>query len=310
MLQFLSKSKLNTAPKTICVFLLIAFSFSLLASNSLAQAVPHYNSPLYSPKGYEDDVRSAGTINGIPQILKKVGIEQKLGEQLPLDTKFFDENNQEVALGQYFGKKPVIIALVYYECPMLCNEVLNGLVGSLKPLTFDAGDEFEVVVISFDAKEKPELAKAKKESYLARYNRPNAEKGWHFLTGTQDSIDQITQAVGFNYQWDEQSKQFAHAGGIQIATPEGKLSHYFYGVEYAPKEIRLALIEAADKKIGNPVDSLMLYCYHYDPATGKYGLVIMNALRVAGVATLLGMAALLLILMRYKNGKVTIRKTI
>lgn len=284
----------------ISAVLMLTANCLLLTVDCLAQGggQQHYGSPLYSPRGYEDDIKSSGTVNGIPTILKKVGIEQKLDSQLPLETKFVDENGQEVELKQYFGKKPIILALVYYECPMLCNEVLNGLVASVKPITFDAGKEFDVVAISFNPKEKPELAKAKKESYLARYNHPGTENGWHFLTGSQESIDLVANAVGFNYEWDESSKQFAHAGGIMVATPGGKLSHYFYGIEYAPKEVRLGLIEAAENKIGNPVDQLMLYCYHYDPSTGKYGLVIMNVLRVCGVITLIGFGLMLFVLRR------------
>ena len=286
---------------TLCCALLL---IGIWTNTALAQGggQQHYNSPLYSAKGYEDDERrNAVGSNGLPVILSEVGIEQKLGSQLPLDAKFVDENGQEVQLKQYFGKKPVIIALVYYDCPMLCNEVLNGLLGSLKGVSFDAGKEYDVLAISFNPKDKPDIARAKKENYLARYNRQDAANGWHFLTGESDAIAQITKAVGFNYKWDEASKQYAHAGGIMIATPEGKLSHYFYGIEYAPKEIRLGLIEASNNKIGNPVDQLMLYCYHYDPGTGKYGLVIMRAMRVAGVVTILGMAAMLLVLWRVKR---------
>ena len=286
---------------TLCCALLL---IGIWTNTALAQGggQQHYNSPLYSAKGYEDDERrNAVGSNGLPVILSEVGIEQKLGSQLPLDAKFVDENGQEVQLKQYFGKKPVIIALVYYDCPMLCNEVLNGLLGSLKGVSFDAGKEYDVLAISFNPKDKPDIARAKKENYLARYNRQDAANGWHFLTGESDAIAQITKAVGFNYKWDEASKQYAHAGGIMIATPEGKLSHYFYGIEYAPKEIRLGLIEASNNKIGNPVDQLMLYCYHYDPGTGKYGLVIMRAMRVAGVVTILGMAAMLLVLWRVKS---------
>ncbi len=281
--------------------LLLIVNCSLLTVHCLAQGggQQHYNSPLYSPRSYEDDIKSGGSVNnGIPQVLKQVGIDQKLNAQLPLDAKFLDENGAGVKLGQYFGKKPVIIALVYYECPMLCNEVLNGLVAGVKPLSFDAGKEFEVVAISFNPNEKPDLAKAKKESYLARYNHQDTENGWHFLTGTQDSIDSVANAVGYHYQWDEASKQYAHAGGIMMATPDGKMSRYFYGIEYAPKELRLGLIESANNKIGNPVDQLLLYCYHYDPATGKYGFMIMKAMRLGGVVTLIAMAVMLIFLWR------------
>ena len=309
-MKYFRQIKIRTLAKAVLIALVFTADCSLLTADCLAQAgKPHYKSPLYSPRGYEES-KAAETVNGIPEVLKKVGIEQKLNAQLPLDAKFFDENGQEVELGKYFGKKPIIIALVYYECPMLCNEVLNGLVSSLKPLSFDAGKEFDVVAISFDAREKPELAKAKKESYMARYNRAGTENGFHFLTGTQESIDKVTEAVGFYYQWDEKSKQFAHAGGVQVATPEGKLARYYYGIEYAPKEIKFGLIEAADNKIGNPVDQLLLYCYHYDPASGKYGFAIMNVLRLTGILTVVGMVAMIFVLRRYKiNKRVETEKT-
>ena len=273
----------------------------LIIGNVSAQKTEHYNSPLYSPKTY--DPNEVGVSNGLPAVLQKVGIEQKLNEQLPLEAVFKDENGKEVKLGEYFGKgRPVILALVYYECPMLCNEVLNGLTGSLKSLTFDTGKDFDVVAISFDASEndKPELTKNKKESYMKRYGRPGTENGWHFLTGTQGEIDKVTKAVGFNYQWDEQSKQFAHAGGIMFATPEGKLSRYLYGIDYAPKDIKFAVMESAENKIGSSVEQLMLYCYHYDPATGKYGLSIMRIMRLGGVVTLIGLGAMFFVFWRRK----------
>ena len=267
----------------------------LLFSGAMAQRVEHYNSPLYSPRTY--DPNDNVTSNGLPPALKTVGIEQKLNEQVPLDAVFKAEDGREVKLGEYFGKgRPTIIALVYFECPMLCNEVLNGLTGSLKSLSLDAGKDFDVIAISFDARENdiPELTKNKKEGYLKRYGRAGAENGWHFLTGTQTEIDKVTQAIGFNYAWDEQSNQFAHAGAIMFTTPDGKLSRYLYGIDYAPKDVKFALIESADGKIGNPAEQLMLYCYHYDPSTGKYGLSILRVLRIAGVATLLGLGAMIL----------------
>ncbi|MEO5857358.1 MAG: SCO family protein [Pyrinomonadaceae bacterium] len=267
----------------------IAFTVSLCAVFATAQKNEHYNSPLYSPKYYDP---SQGTANGIPEPLKKVGIEQRLGEGLPLTSEFKDENGQIVKLGDYFGKgRPVIIALVYYECPMLCNQVLNGLTGSLKGLSFDAGKEFDVIAVSFDAKEfdKPDLARNKKASYLERYGRPATEKGWHFLTGDQPSIDAITQATGFKYTWDEKSNQFAHGSAIMIATPEGKLSRYFYGIDYSPRDVKLGIMESAESKVGNAADELLLYCFHYDPASGKYGFQILSVLRLTAIAMLLGM---------------------
>jgi protein SCO1/2 len=270
----------------------------LTIGNVSAQKTEHYNSPLYAPKYY--DPNDPGTSNGLPSALQKIGIEQKLNEQVPLDAVFKDENGKEVKLGEYFGKRPVILALVYYECPMLCNEVLNGLTGTLKSLTFDTGKDFDVVAISFDAREndKPDLAKNKKESYMKRYGRPGTENGWHFLTGTQSEIDKVTKAVGFNYKWDEQSNQFAHAGGIMVTTPEGKLSRYLYGIDYAPKDVKFAVMESAQNKIGSAAEQLMLYCFHYDPATGKYGLSILRVIRLGGIATLIGLGAMLFVFWR------------
>lgn len=235
----------------------------------------------------------------LPPNLGNVTIEQRLNEQLPLDTPFRDETGKAVTLREYFKPgRPVLLSLVYYDCPMLCTEVLNGMTGVMRLLKFDAGSEYEVVTVSFDSREKPELAAAKKKAYMQRYGRPQAAGGWHFLTGDQASIDALTKAAGFSYQWDEKLQQFAHATAIMVATPEGKLSHYFYGVEYSPKDVRLALVEASSGKIGNPVDQVLLYCYHYDPRTGKYGAVITNILRIAGVITVLILGSFLVIMFR------------
>ncbi len=275
-----------------------------LPANVNAQKTEHYNSPLYSPKVYDPSVT---TSNGLPDALKTIGIDQKLGAVLPLETEFKDENGNPVKLGDYFHHgRPVVLALVYYEFPMLCYEVLNGLTGSLKGISFDAGKEFDVIAISFDAREndKADLAKNKKGSYVERYGRTGTEKGWHFLTGTQASIDSITKTVGFNYQWDEKSGQFAHAGGIMLITPDAKVSKYFYGIDYSPKDLKFGLMESAENKVGSTADKLILYCYHYDPSTGKYGFAILNAIRVGAVATLLAMGAMGFVFWRRnKNGK-------
>lgn len=279
--------------------LLLSLSVLLLTINVAAQKTEHYNSPLYAPKTY--DPTQAGTSSGLPEILKSVGIEQHLNGQLPLDAEFKDDNGNLVKLGGYFGKnRPVVLALVYYECPMLCNEVLNGLTGSLKGISFDAGKEYDVVAISFDAREneKPDLAKNKKASYLKRYGREGAENGWHFLTGTQAEIDKVTQAVGFNYQYDAATNQFAHAGGITIITPDGKISRYLYGIDYAPKDLKFSLMDSAEGKIGNPAEQLYLYCFHYDPSTGKYGLTILKILRLMAVATIIGLGGMIFIFWR------------
>ncbi len=260
-----------------------------------------YNSPLYSPKTYDPSSPSSG--NDLPKELKNIGIEQRLGEQLPLDAELTDENGSTVKLRTFFqGDKPVILAFVYYSCPMLCNEVLNGLTASLKKISLEAGQDFQVVAISFDPRDTPEIARGKKQSYLERYGRGEAAaNGWHFLTGKPEVIKQITEAAGFNYAWDEETQQFAHAGGVQIATPDGKMSRYFYGIDYQPQDFKFALMEASEKNIGSPTDQLLLYCYHYDPATGTYGLVVMNVLRIAGILTIIGLGLLFLFFKFYKR---------
>jgi protein SCO1/2 len=237
------------------------------------------------------------------RLLENVGIDQRLGEQLPLDLAFRDESGTTVLLGDYFGKKPVVLTLVYYSCPMLCNQVLNGLTSALDVISFDIGKEFEVVTVSFDPRETPDLARNKKETYIQWYKRPGAADGWHFLTGDKDSIDKLTEAAGFHYKFDAATNQFVHASGIMLATPDGKLARYFYGIEYAPKDLRLGLIEASEKRIGNPVDRLLLYCFHYDPSAGKYSAVVMNILRLAGVATFVGLVAILWLLRRKRPSR-------
>jgi protein SCO1 len=270
------------------------------------QRIEHYNSPLYEPKNY-DPAGPMGS-NGLPPALQNVGIEQKLNEQLPLETEFKDESGNTVKLSKFFGDhKPVVLALVYYECPMLCNEVLNGVVGSLKGISFNAGKEFDVVAISFDARENEhgDLAQRKKENYVARYDRKDSADGWHFLTGSQASIDAVTKAAGFNYHWDEKTNQFAHAAGVMVVTPEGKLARYFYGVEYAPKDMKFGIMEASENRVGSPVDKLALYCYHYDPATGKYGLVILNVIRLGGIVTLLALGIMFVVFWQRNKHKKT-----
>ena len=281
---------------------LIALASSLFASNAYAQKNEHYNSPLYSPRTYDPSV---DTTTGLPPALDKVGIEQKLGDRLPLDTELKDENGKIVKLGDYFGKRPVVLALVYYDCPMLCNQVLNGLTGSLKGMSYEAGKDFDVIALSFDAREneKPDLAKNKKASYMERYAHPGTEGGWHFLTGTQESIDKVTKAAGFSYKWDEKSQQFAHAGGIMITTVDGTLARYLYGIDYAPKDLKFALMESAENKVGNPAEQLLLYCYHYDPSTGKYGLSILRIMRLGGIATVLGLGAMVFVFWRRNKRK-------
>lgn len=234
----------------------------------------------------------------ITDVMRDVKLQQRLNEQLPLRTPFRDETGGSVLLQDYFGQRPVVLAFVYYECPMLCSFILNGLVKGLKPVRFDPGREFDVVVISFDPREKPALAAAKKAAYVKEYGRPRTERGWHFLTGDQDSVTRVTKAAGFEYLFDPNSNQYAHASGVIVATPEGKLFRYFYGIEYAPRDLRLAFVEAAKNKIGTPVDQLLLYCFHYDPRTGKYGFLITNVIRLAGTATALALGIFLFVMFR------------
>jgi len=233
-----------------------------------------------------------------PGILSKIAIDQKIGQGLPLDTPFVDESGRQVRLGDYFGKRPVILALVYYECPMLCTQVLNGLVSSLGVMNFEVGREFDVVAVSFNPKEGPGLASQKKAAYVERYGRPGSAGGWHFLTGSQESIAQLTDAVGFRYALDPEIGQFAHGAAIEVITPKGTIAKYFYGIEFSPRDLRLGLIEAADERIGTLIDDVLLFCYHYDPSTGKYGATVLGIVRMAGVATILAFAIFLTVNVR------------
>jgi protein SCO1 len=226
-------------------------------------------------------------------VLDGVGFDQRLNEPVPLDLVFRDEAGKEVRLGEYFGEKPVILSLVYTRCPMLCTLVLNGLVRSLRATSFDAGQEFEVVTVSFDPRDTPETAAAMKRVYMEEYRRPGAEQGWHFLTGDEAAIKRLTEAVGFRYRYDPESGQFAHASGIMVLTPKGKIAQYFYGLEYSARDLRLSLVESAENRIGSPVDQVLLYCFQYDPAKGRYGVAIMRVLRVASVGTVFGLGALI-----------------
>lgn len=232
-----------------------------------------------------------------PAALRNVGIEQKMGAQAPLDLPFLDESGQAVTLRQYSGK-PLILALVYYQCPSLCNMILNGVVRSAKSLKMTAGDEFDVVAVSFDPHETPEMAAVKKATYMKEYGRPGSEHGWHFLTGAEASSRSLADVVGFHYAYDALSNQYAHASAIIVLTPEGRTTQYFYGIEYPARDLRLALVEASHNRIGSAIDQVMLYCYHWDPARGKYGLVIQNVLRIAGLLTLFSLVTFLLIMFR------------
>lgn len=236
-----------------------------------------------------------------PPQLRGVGIDQRLNNQIPMDLKFRDESGQTVRLGSYFGKKPVILSLVYYTCPMLCTMAENGLLNALRDVKFNIGEEYNVVTVSIDPTENPEMAMGKKAVYVGLYGRPAAKQGWHFLVGDDPNIRSLANAVGFHYNYIPETKQFAHATGLVVITPQGKISRYFYGIQYQPRDIRLALVEASDEKIGNPVDAVMLYCCQYDPHTGKYGVVVSQVLKVAGAITLLCMGTMIFGLSRSKR---------
>jgi protein SCO1/2 len=237
----------------------------------------------------------------LPEALKGVGIDQRLGASLPLSVGLRDEEGREVQLGDYFGGRPVILALVYYECPMLCTLELNGLLKAIRVLPLTLGDDYQIVTVSFDPGETPELARKKREEYLSQYKHPGAERGWHFLTGDAESIRQVTEAAGFQYTYDPKTDLFAHGSAIMVATPEGKLSRYYYGIEYSPRDLRLGLVEASRNEIGSFVDQVLLFCFHYDPVQGKYSLAILNTLRAAGVVTVLAIVTFLWIMLRREH---------
>ena len=233
-----------------------------------------------------------------PPGLKHVGIEQHLNQQIPPSLPFRDETGKPVELAEYFGRKPLILNLVYYRCPMLCGEVLSGLVSALRILKFDVGQEFDVLTVSFDPRDTPEMATAKKAELLKRYGRPGAAEGWHFLTGNQAAIDALTQSAGFEYEYDPKIQQFAHATAILVLTPEGRIAQYYYGVEFAPRDLRLGLVQASENKIGTVADQVLLYCYHYDPDQGKYGAIISRILKLAAAATIVLLGTFLIAMFR------------
>jgi protein SCO1 len=276
----------------------LKYALPILLSALAAFAQPGQPAPAQQSFSMQDaNLRAA-----VPGSLKGVGIDQRLDAQVPLNLTFTDEAGRALPLSTYFSsKKPVIFTLVYYRCPMLCSEILNGLEGALKAVTLNPGKDFEVVAVSFDPADTPEIAAAKKKSYLRRYNRPDSANGWHFLTGDEANIKALTDAIGFHYKYDPATDQFAHASAIMILTPEGRLSKYFYGVEYAPRDIRLGLVEASANKIGTPVDQILLFCFHYDPASGKYGAMTMNLLRAVGAGFVLICGAFLAIAFRRES---------
>ena len=279
---------------------ILLLSFPMLIFPAFAQpGQPAPAQPSYSMQ--DSNLKPA-----LPGALEGVGIDQKLDQRVSLDTTFRDEAGRDVALSTFFqAGKPVILALVYYRCPMLCTQILTGLVSSLKAVPFNPGRDFEVVSLSFDPKDTPQIAAAKKENYLRRYARPGTANGWHFLTGDERNIKTLTDAVGFHFKYDPATDQFAHASAILILTPDGRISRYFYGVEYAPRDIRLGLVEASQGKIGGPAEAVLLFCYHYDPATGKYGAIAIGGVRLVGAAFVLVCGAILAMVFRreLRHGK-------
>jgi len=235
---------------------------------------------------------------GPPPILREVSIAQRLNEPIPPDIIFRDEDGKAIHLGDYFGKKPIVLSLVYFDCPALCTEVLNGELRTMKAISLDLGKDFDAITVSFEPKDTPALAKAKRDVYAGQYGRPGAARNWHFLTGEQASIDALTQAAGFHYAYDSSSRQYAHAAAILVLTPHGRVARYFYGVTYPARDFRLGLVEASEGKIGTPTDHALLYCYQYDPMTGKYGLIVMNVVRAAGLLTLLVLGIFMFVMFR------------
>ena len=286
----------NSRQKTTCVssvtsvvnILVVAAALILAASPAVAQM-----SGAPAP-GYKREPGVAAS--AVPAPLREIGFDQNLDALVPLETAFRDEAGRTVRLGAYFGTRPVVLVFAYYDCPMLCTLVINGLSSALNVLSLSPGQDFEIVTVSFDARDTPASASAKKAVYLDRYKRPGAAAGWHFLTGDQASIDRLTKAAGFRYVWDTETKQFAHPTGVIVLTPDGRLARYLFGIEYGPRDLRFAIVEASAGKIGSAVDSLLLYCYHYDPMTGRYGLAIMRAVRLAGAATVLALGGCILVM--------------
>jgi protein SCO1/2 len=271
-----------------------------VASGLLAAGTAGAATPLTSPG------RSS---NEKPALLREIGFDQKLGNALPLDAPFVDETGAAVRLGDYFGKRPVVLSLVYFDCPMLCTISLNGLASALDILSFEPGREFELVSISFEPKEGPAQAAAKKKVELARYKRPSAAGAWHFLTGRPESIDRVTKAVGFRYVWDAETKQYAHPAGTVIATADGRVSRYLFGIEYSPKDLRLALVESGDGKIGGLVDQALLFCYQYNPHTGRYSAAIIGVIQVAAALTVLALGGFIFVMWRREKAAARVLRT-
>ena len=275
---------------------LCVLSGPVYAQGSYSQAEPGFPQPSF-------DMMEPGSLATarLPQ-LENVSFNQKLDAQLPLDAAFKDENGRDVTLGRYFdGKRPVVLAFVYYSCPMLCTQIMNGVSRAIKVLPFTPGQDFDIVFVSFDPRDKPETAMAKKSALLNYWSMQNQSGGFHFLTGEEPQIKKVTSAAGFFYMWDEKTQQYAHLSGLLVLTPDGRLSRYFYGIEYSPKELRLALVESGQGHVGSLVDELLLYCYHYDPSQGRYGIIIMNLVRLGGVMTVLALGGFIYFMRRQEK---------
>jgi len=285
---------LTPVTRAVTYLCLLTFALCLARASASAQQQPG----LPGSMGFTGGI----VASNVPPAMSHVTFSQRLGEQLPLDAKFKDESGRDVVLGEYFGKKPVVLAFVYFQCPMLCPLVMNGISSALKVVPFTAGHEFDVVLISFDHRDTPEAANAKKRAHLQHWAVPETADGWHFLTGTEPEIQRVTSAAGFTYQWDEESQQFAHVSGVLVTTPDGRLSRYFYGVEFSPKDLRLALVDSGQGRLGSVVEELLLYCFHYDPSTGKYGAAFMNILRLGAVLTV-GLILGFIVLMRWRESR-------
>ncbi len=264
---------------------------ALLSASALAQV-----------SSYGDKEAGENSGNQLPQVLQKVGVEQHLNQPLPLEAQFVDDTGKTVRLGDYFGKHPAILSLVYYNCPMLCSEEMDGLAGALEMVKMNPGKDFEVIIISIDPSETPELAAKKKAFYVKRYGRPETANGWHFLTGQQPAIDAVSNATGFGYVRvpgpDGKLDQFAHASSIELVTTDGHIAQYYLGVEYSPKDVMLGLIEASGNKIGSPVANILTYCYHYDPQTNKHSLIVVRVVQLGGMVTVVSLGSFLFVMFR------------
>jgi protein SCO1 len=282
--------------KRLWVFLRILIFVSFVSSLFNATPISGQMATAPSAAGYKQE--TGMTSSAMPKALQGIGFDQNIDQHIPLDTTFRDESGAAVRLADYFGKRPVVMVFAYYDCPMLCTQVINGLSSALGVLSLAPGRDFEIVTVSFNPADTPATATAKKAVYLERYQQPGAGAAWHFLTGDELSIQRLTKAAGFRYAWDEDTKQFAHPSGIIVLTPDGRLARYLFGIEYGPRDLRFAIVEASAGKVGSVVDSLLLYCYHYDPMMGRYGLAIMSAIRIAGALMVLALGTFIMVMLR------------